>query len=479
MEWYDGGITDAISAARDEDKLITVYVYGENPQSEQVASALNSVLLSSINPRVISLKLKQPSPELTQFAQVFPVLIVPSLYLICPHTGVALEVLAGPQQTETILDKITEVLNSRQAKPAEEASMADPTSPVVHAEEGAPAEQQAAKGEASAPPEPGPATPVEDKIDDVSGGDSSMISLEDKVQRVTRLIEIRREEKAQQEAEETRRREIERREALKNIQRIKREREDKEMKDLAVQKQKERDEEKRYRAQVQEQIKQDRLERQQRQQQNDDDRRKRMQEQQEEAERRKAQNSVSANIMFRLPDGSTVTRLFPADDDFVQVRNYIAGVKNLSNFSLALNFPRRVFEADCDQQTLRELQLAPSAVLLVIIKTQSGGAFSSGVVQSSSRGLWEMLAVPFKLVMSFFTSFLEGIFPPAPIAAPAAASTTEANRDAPGPSRKRSQTSGVRQRTPYQRNGNITRLNTSDESDNETNTWNGNSTQQM
>lgn len=75
----------------------------------------------------------------------------------------------------------------------------------------------------------------------------------------------------------------------------------------------------RYRAHVQEQIKQDRLERQQRQQQHDDNRRKQLQEQQEESERRKAQNSISANIMFRLPDGSTVTHLFQADDLFVQV----------------------------------------------------------------------------------------------------------------------------------------------------------------
>lgn len=33
MEWYEGGITDAISTARDDDKLITVYVYGECLQS--------------------------------------------------------------------------------------------------------------------------------------------------------------------------------------------------------------------------------------------------------------------------------------------------------------------------------------------------------------------------------------------------------------------------------------------------------------
>ena len=84
----------------------------------------------------------------------------------------------------------------------------------------------------------------------------------------------------------------------------------------------------RYRAHVQEQIKQDRLERQQRhqqqqqqQQQHDENRRKQLQEQQEQAERRKAQNSISANIMFRLPDGSTVTNLFGADDSFIRVRH--------------------------------------------------------------------------------------------------------------------------------------------------------------
>lgn len=42
-------------------------------------------------------------------------------------------------------------------------------------------------------------------------------------------------------------------------------------------------------------------------------------EKQEETQRLRAQNASSANILFRMPDGSTVTHLFEAETPFIEV----------------------------------------------------------------------------------------------------------------------------------------------------------------
>ncbi|XP_022646107.1 UBX domain-containing protein 4-like isoform X2 [Varroa destructor] len=446
----------------------------------------------------MALRLKQPSTELTQFAQIYPVLIVPSIYLICPKSGVALEVLAGVQSADSLLDKISKVLKARE----ELATQCPTVSPAGEVVSTPLTSEMDTAGD-------GMASTEENSVEtctefSVSNGEAT--SMEDKVKRAQRLIEAVRQGKAEAQKAEEQRKEIERREAMKNLQKIRREMEDREIKNFVEERNKEREEEKRYKAQLQEQIRQDRLERQQKfaahrepVKADEQKRRREALEKQEETQRLRAQNASSANILFRMPDGSTVTHLFEAETPFIEVRQYIADAKRLSgSFNLALNFPRKVFKPDCDQKTLRDLSLAPSAVLLVIARTQPGrgaaGGAGGGAV-TAWRNIWDIIVLPFTLAMGFFTSFFAALFPsttpPAAVASrpqqeasmpntpPGVASATP--HDAPGASRARVPGTGssLRQRKPYERSGNIHRLNTDNDDSDENNTWNGNSTQQM
>ncbi|OQR69780.1 UBX domain-containing protein 4-like [Tropilaelaps mercedesae] len=503
MNWFDGSIADAISAARRDDKIMTIYVYGDTSESEQVTSALSAPMLAPLVPHIVSLRLKQPSIELVQFSELYPVLLVPSIYFICPQTGVALGVLIGVQSAESLLEKITKILKSRELR-----ADAPPPAPIPAATDATQAEEPVS---VSIPSDStlseGTLVDMATEIqsEDMTTATEASLTVQEEVERAQRLIEAIRQEKARAQQEEERRKEIERREAMKNLQKIRRDAEDREIKNLIAEKNKEREEEKRYRAQLQEQIRQDRLERQQRftadrKEDEEQARRKEAIEKQEEAERIRARNASSANILFRMPDGSTVTHMFKAETPFIEVRQYIADAKNLSGrFNLALNFPRRVFDTDCDEQTLRDLNLAPNAVLLVIAKSTSGrgaGAGSGSGAMTAWRNLWDMLTLPITLAMGFFTSFFTAFFssaaPPAPMpnrvqqdtAVPSTSTSVPlaAPHDAPGASRTRIPGTGssLRQRKPYERSGNIHRLNTdNDDSDNENNTWNGNSTQQM
>jgi hypothetical protein len=96
-----------------------------------------------------------------------------------------------------------------------------------------------------------------------------------------------------------------------------------------------------------------------------------------EAERQRmeaqaAEQSNNSRIQFRLPDGSSTVNTFPADATFGEVRSYVTAEvasKNPSiggEFKLCTLYPRQTFGPESDSQTLRSLQLAPTAVLLIL-----------------------------------------------------------------------------------------------------------------
>lgn len=79
-------------------------------------------------------------------------------------------------------------------------------------------------------------------------------------------------------------------------------------------------------------------------------------------------NGTEARIQFRKPDGSRVTNEFLATDTFRTVRDYVAAELlggRTSQFTLAASLSRRLFGPDDADRTLAELDLAPTAVILV------------------------------------------------------------------------------------------------------------------
>lgn len=295
-----------------------------------------------------------------------------------------------------------------------------------------------------------------------SENSSETISVESKVERAQQLIEAIRQKKAKEEIEREKAEEIERRKGMKEMQNSKRLREDKEALEIIKEREREKREEKLARDRVLAQIAADR-----------EERRKRQTIFQNPEEMASDKNVVEtdvrqrthekARIQFRLPDGSTANHIFEANDSLQTVRQYVISNLNIRSFVLSTTFPRKEFSSEDYNKTLGELSLCPSSVLLVITKT---GTNISRAVTSPSF-LWQIIAyvcLPFAMIWNFMTTFFNG--------PNRRAETEDSNQTRP------------QNRTPKtfsNREGNITQLRDRmrDGDDDDNNTWNGNSTQQM
>lgn len=96
--------------------------------------------------------------------------------------------------------------------------------------------------------------------------------------------------------------------------------------------------------------------------------------------------SDSTRLQFKLPDGTTSMQEFANSDLLEAVVTHIRNNMNLpySKFKLSTTFPRREFTENDYSQTLLDLQLCPTAVILVlpinsgvVSRGQGGGTFNS------------------------------------------------------------------------------------------------------
>merc|ERR1712112_195947 len=164
-----------------------------------------------------------------------------------------------------------------------------------------------------------------------------------------------------------------------------------------------------------------------------------------------AERASVARIQFRLPDGRNQTKQFPAETPLSELYTFVATIENgFSSFPLSTTFPRRQLDAEDPNVSLRDLQMAPSATVLVLPKASTSVSLPGGDLTSF---LWLLLS-PFTILWAMITSFFGGVA--------AAPNSNTPNTSRPSTSRP----------------GGIGRLRRS-EDDDENNTYNGNSTQQM
>ncbi|CAN7979486.1 unnamed protein product, partial [Ixodes pacificus] len=387
-----------------------------------------------------------------------PVVVVPSSFFIGSN-GIPLEVIAGSVGPQELLERIENVI---QAKP----SGSDDNGNI--------ASEPQLGGDAVPASGPAPA---------------------DKVERAKRLLEERRLQKLKEEEEATKRSELERRRVARELQLARQAKEDGERREWAQKRAREKEEERRHREAIQAQIAQDRADRAERYQheraQEEQQRRGRqaalLQEQQQRLSQEAAARSVVARIQFRLPDGSSATHTFDATATLQDLRNFVIETirPGFSSFSLSTTFPRKEFTHGQYSQSLQQLELTPSAVLLVVPVSASSPKTNQAVVPSalSDSGVSALKFLGSLLTpLMFLWSLLTGLFfgSPAP---------TERLPQGVAPDPPQEQGGARRRRPPqqgegggvYQRQGNVYRFSNrrSSDDDDESNTWNGNSTQQM
>ncbi|OBZ89602.1 UBX domain-containing protein 4 [Choanephora cucurbitarum] len=342
--------------------------------------------------------MKNDSEDTKMFSQYYPVQAVPILYFI--KQGTIKDFGTEAISEQEIVDKLN-ALNKVQPSAA-------PTMPISNT---TPAEQsrnpEAAVDTGSMSVERTPATASTSE----EQSQTKKIELQKQLEKV-------RKERMEREQREAKEREIKRRNESKAMQEAQQNRMDKENKVYFDRIKKERQEEEAHRRKVREQIARDRAEKMA----------KRSAEKQrsptEEAideSHVKANSSQShelSNLSIRQLDGSSIRHQFKATDTLGLVHEWIR--QNRTDdinkpYKLSSQFPTRLFTEADDKATLRELDLCPSAT--VIMKpTKATTSIASSLSSSTGAMSYFFAAYDFVyglllMLFNMFTSILTSMFP--------------------------------------------------------------------
>ncbi|XP_028928391.1 UBX domain-containing protein 4 isoform X2 [Ornithorhynchus anatinus] len=480
----------------------------------------------------IAIKIDTQSEACLQFSQIYPVVCVPSSFFI-GDSGIPLEVIAGSVTAEELISRIHKVTRmhrlKNEATVVADGQLTDSMSPPASSDgptgvkenPQAPSEEHCEpstsvtiKQEATSVTIKQEATSVTIKQEVSLSGDTSGSAspsqeaqvqsqesgmgrppaddLTDKVERITKKLEERREEKRKEEEQKEIQKEIDRRKTGKEMLDYKRKQEEELTKRLLEERSREKAEDKAARERIKRQIAMDRAERAARFAKTKEEveaaKAAALQARQAEMEAKKEppprERSAVARIQFRLPDGSSFTNQFPATAPLENVRQFAAQTVGTiyGNFSLATMFPRREFTQEDYGRNLSDLELAPSASVVLVPAGRTAVATST----STGGDLWAFLGTilyPLIAVWRIISNFLFASPPPAQAAARPAPQM--AAPSAPAVASGSDPREAVRRRVPdkhgedFKKEGKVYRLRTQDDGEDENNTWNGNSTQQM
>ncbi|XP_022817026.1 UBX domain-containing protein 4 [Spodoptera litura] len=538
MHWYGGSIAEAVTLSKQRNAIFVVFVEGENDMSVEMAATIDDTdVLSRLSNQsnFLAIKLKSGSPNYNYFAQIYQFVPVPSLFFI-GRNGMPLEVVCAGVQASNLAVRIDRILEQhykdKQPSPTSAQSAIEQVQPStsstnIHGSstlkeqtgsfvqtetaamvtQAAEAAQQVHDDEATGSPPPKipktaqesksltpddmecdgdvcvrrasneagpsqaptpslPSTPASSQAPDLSTTES-VGSMEEKMERAKELIEARRREKADKEKELEKEKEMERRAQGKGVAELKRWQADQELKQIQEERRREKMENNLARQRILEQIAQDRRERRARDGPPPAPPAPPAAPPAPPAQPTATSGDVGtgARIQFKLPDGTSHTAHFHADGTLADVQRYVADNLQLSTSSFALwtAFPRR--ELTEAAASLRGLQLAPSAALLVLPRRPAPAVASPSsvatIITFFSQLFTTMILEPSQ---TFLVWLRTRLFPP-----PATSPRTP-RAPSPGPP---AASGGVRRR------GNIHRLPSDRAPDDDNNTWNGNSTQQM
>ncbi|XP_063978203.1 UBX domain-containing protein 4 isoform X2 [Diachasmimorpha longicaudata] len=483
MKWYSGTINEAVAASKSRKAVFVVFIAGKDDASVETARTIDAPEISSRleQDNFVAIRLESDTDSYRFFAQIYQLVPVPSLFFIGDN-GSPLEVVAGSVNVQTLQEKIDTVL-VKAGKRKNEAS-----NDFIRGEQSASVDQsgQVASTGGAVPPS---AQTSEPEASGVSGEEKPAaitveLSPEKKLERAKRLIEIQKQQKIEKEREEEIRRELERRKMGKDMQTARQRQQDLEIKLAQEERAKEKAAEAEARERVRRQIAQDKLERRQREQA--------LLEQQTSQQAQENSQQAAAvpadgvvRIQFRLPSGSPHMGKFEAMSTLRDLRAYVSSNIDLPfrNFSMSTSFPRRDLNAEDDERTLVDLQLVPTAVILILPlknSTTTKTVVSRDEGGFLSRFMWTVFS-PIISVYNYVLGYFTG---------PPAQGPTREENDEPTaagvapratPTRHLGQPSGNLggPTTTIRARQNVHRLHTEGDDNDENNTWNGNSTQLM
>ncbi|KAL5011050.1 hypothetical protein ScPMuIL_013355 [Solemya velum] len=510
MKWFKGTIPEAIQTSKETRTVFVVYISGEDEISKKMddtwEDAQISLLCQSAN--VVAIRLAAKSEECGFFSQIYPVVVVPATFFI-GENGVPLEVTGGFVAAGDFTHKINSVLMQHK-KQTSVASPGGPSDDAVPAsapsstpEEATPAthieqtvSDQMSSSEPASPNTPAgsaetESTPADVAMDtsDVSAAQKEELSV--KVNKARELMEQKRLEKIEKTKEEMKLKEKNRRELAKDVQKLKQFQEEQKWKEAKDEIRKDKEEDMKAKQRIREQIARDREERsarykkekEQHESAKEEARKTKLLEQQTAAVQRESKKSETARLQVRLPDGSSLTQQFPSSDPLQSVYNFVQQHMG-GDIRLSTTYPRRTFSDEDMSTSLASLLLAPTATIIALPVRAHTSTHTSVTAAGGGRSFLSMILSPFLMIWNFISMFLFGSSSQSSqeSSSSASSSTTpeEELPDQTRPSRDRPQTAYKRRTPATGPSGKVYRMSDmKKDDDDDMNTWNGNSTQQM
>ncbi|KAK0083349.1 hypothetical protein PV326_006757 [Microctonus aethiopoides] len=508
MEWYSGSINDAVKTSKVNKAIFVVFVAGKDEVSMEVAKVIDTPEISAClkTQDFVAIKLESGTEDYNFFAQIYQLVPVPSLFFIGLN-GQPLEVVAGSVTVLNLKGKIDAVL-TKVGKGKSNSSTS-----FINAEQSAASFSNVPQSSASSndvvstqstsKTAENPSADIKPSSDDVkseqaesvtsnadNNNQSNQQSSSDKVERARALIELQKKQQMELEREAEKRRELDRRDIGKHMQNARRRQQEMELAMAHEERMKEKALEREARERVIKQIAQDKLERKHREQAllQQANKSQSNQEQPQHAASAFVGDGV-ARIQFRLPSGNPHMGKFEANTTLRELRAYVSSNIDLPfrQFSMSMSFPRRDLTTEDDERTLLDLELVPTAVILILPSKNSGASTVAAAHGDSfwSRFMWALFA-PIFTVYNYLAGYFTG--------GPRDSTNNQSNDSSASGGSQRSGAFGGNNAGPssgyatrnmgessrgVRSRGNVHRLHSGADDNDENNTWNGNSTQQM
>lgn len=524
MRWFEGTIPAAITLAKQKNAVFIVFITGDDEQSSQMAAFWEAEGAEEATANsFVAIKIDAKSEACMQFSQIYPVVCIPSCFFIGDN-GIPLEVIVGSMTAEALVARIKKVKEMHRqnkvaagdnqenhigqcyASTSSTPATVQPNEPQVYntrtAETMAPQKLEERSKESTVnkehPDNAGPSNRITHHNDEASAKPQESEDLNIRVERVTQKLEEQREQKKEEEAMNDTKVEVERRKVGKDMVEFKRKQEEDRTKRMLEERSRDKEEERLARERIRQQIALDRAERAARYAKTKEEaeaakRASELERQAAEEARKKAINnerSKMCRIQFRLPDGSSFTNQFLPDACLEEARafaeSHVGG--KYGNFELAMTFPRKQFTKEDYKKTLAELELVPNASIILV----PGGRSTTSMIPSSEGGLWTFLRTLFYPIVAIWRFINNFLFAGDPTQRSSGGNANPAQAQAQ-PETSRNPPSvvtdadrEVRRRRmlekrgeDFKKEGRIYRLRREEDTDDDNNTWNGNSTQQM
>jgi FMN-dependent NADH-azoreductase len=360
MEWFEGQVSTAIAKCKQLKGILIVFVRDEESTSGEVEGVLNSDEVSQVVTKQphVAIVVRKESLDYKHFTQLYPVAVVPSVFFINTETGFPLQIIRGSisvsdfvSKMQTVFEKYAKLLSKPEPSqpPTEPSSQPSTGSPTI----GVPPSVTATASQGMS--------------------EAATVSKEEKIKRAEELLKQKREQRAEEEFQAEKNREMKRRSAGKELSDAARAREQKANETWMQERQQAKEEDKKARAEVLAKLERDKEERRRAREDKESELRQRHSSPTSSPPLMSSRSSGTTRLQFRVHNGPTIVQEFNSSDQLIDARTFVA--EKLStppeHISLSSTFPSRPLPETSNEETLSELGLCPSSVIVVKTKVKS------------------------------------------------------------------------------------------------------------